>query len=85
MMNAGNLPGISRIFRLLLYFTVIYSMLAWCSDIAASDNARRPYVPPSEVPAILQSTPEEVAQGWDWGAALATIPGSGRTAASAVR
>ena len=65
MMNAGNLPGISRIFRLLLHFTVIYSMLAWCSDIAASDNARRPYVPPSEVPAILQSTPEEVAQGWD--------------------
>ncbi len=60
MMNAGNLPVV---FRFLLCFAVLYSMLAWCSDIAASDNARRPYVPPSEVPAVLQSTPEEVAQG----------------------
>ena len=58
-MNAKNLPGI---FRLLLCFTVIYSMLAWCSDIAASDNAQRPYVPSRELPAILQSTPEEVAR-----------------------
>ena len=40
----------------------VSSMLAWCSDIAASDNARRPYVPPSELPAVLQSTPEEVAR-----------------------
>ncbi len=59
MMNAGNLPVV---FRFLLCFAVLYSMLAWCSDIAASDNARRPYVPPSEVPAVLQSTPEEVAR-----------------------
>ena len=42
MMNAGNLPAV---FRFLLCLTVIYFMLAWCSDIAASDNARRPYVP----------------------------------------
>ena len=42
IMNAKNFPGI---FRFLLCFSVIYSMLAWCSDIAASDNARRPYVP----------------------------------------
>ena len=56
MMNAGNLPGI---FRFLLCLTVLYSMLAWCSDIAA----QRPYVPPSELPAVLQSTPEEVALG----------------------
>ena len=60
MMNAGNLPGI---FRFLLCFTVIYLMPAWCSSIAASDNARRPYVPPSELPAVLRSTPEEVALG----------------------
>ena len=59
MMNAKNLPGI---FRFLLCLTVLYSMPAWCSDIAASDNARRPYVPTSEVPAVLQSTPEEVAR-----------------------
>ena len=40
IMNAKNFPGI---FRFLLCFSVIYAMLAWCSDIAASDNARRPY------------------------------------------
>ncbi len=62
MMNAKNSLSISRIFRSLLCFAVIYFMPAWCSDIAASDNARRPYVPSRELPAVLQSTPEEVAR-----------------------
>ena len=59
MMNAKNLPSA---FRFPLCFTVLYSILAWCSGIAASDDFLRPYVPPHEVPAILRSTPEEVAR-----------------------
>ena len=56
MTDAGNLPAV---FRFLLCLTVLYSMLAWCSGIAA---AQRPYVPPSELPAFLQSTREEAAR-----------------------
>ncbi len=59
MMNTRNTPGL---FRFLLCFAVIYSMLAWCAGISASDNAQRPYVPPSDVPAILRTTPEEAAR-----------------------
>ena len=40
MTDAGNLPAV---FRFLLCLTVLYSMLAWCSGIAA---AQRPYGPP---------------------------------------
>ena len=56
MTDAKNLPAV---FRFLLCLTVLYSMLAWCSGIAA---AQRPYVPPSELPAFVQSTREEAAR-----------------------
>ena len=41
---------------------VLGLILVWCADLSAADDTQRPYVPPSETPAALVSTPEEVAR-----------------------
>ena len=57
MMNARNTPNI---LPLPFCVTLLCSILAWCAGIFASENAQRPYVPPSETPSSLISTPEQV-------------------------
>ncbi len=59
MINARNTPNT---LPLPFCVTLLCSILAWCAGIFASENAQRPYVPPSETPSFLISTPEQVAR-----------------------